>query len=57
MNYIHVLEIHLVCKSVIKKGLILFLGPDIVSDDILDPTMEVVDLREDACSLKIDSFL
>lgn len=57
MNYILVLEIHLVCKSVIKKSLILFLGPDIVSDDILDPTMEVVDLREDACSLKIDFFL
>lgn len=57
MNYIHVLEIHLVCKSVIKKGLILFLGPDVVSDDILDPTMRVVDLREDACSLKIDFFL
>lgn len=57
MNYIHVLEIHLVCKSVIKKGLIFFLGPDIVSDDILDPTMEVVDLREDTCSLKIDFFL
>lgn len=57
MNYIHVLEIHLVCKSVIKKGLILFLGPDIVSDDISDPTMEMVDLREDACSLRIDFFL
>lgn len=57
MNYIFVLEIYLVCKLVIKKGLILFLGFDIVLDDILDLIMEVVDLREDVCLLKIDFFL
>lgn len=57
MNYIYVLEIYLVCKLVIKKGLILFLGFDIVLDDILDLIMEVVDLREDVCLLKIDFFL
>lgn len=57
MNYIYVLEIYLVCKLVIKKGLILFLGFDIVLDDILDLIMEVVDLREDICLLKIDFFL
>lgn len=47
MNYIHVLEIQLVCKWVIKKGInldntklcILFLSYDVVLDDILDPTM------------------
>lgn len=56
MNYIYVLEIYLVCKLVIKKGLILFLGFDIVLDDILDLIMEVVDLREDVCLLKLIFF-
>lgn len=55
--YVYVLEIYLVCKLVIKKVLILFLGFDIVLDDILDLIMEVVDLREDVCLLKIDFFL
>lgn len=57
MNYIYVLEIYLVCKLVIKKGIILFLGFDVVLDDILDLIMRVVDLREDVCLLKIDFFL
>lgn len=64
MNYIHVLEIQLVCKWVIKKGINLdntklYLIPETwcCIDDILDPKLEVVDLREDACSLKIDFLL